>query len=123
MNTLAYLASSSAMKEKSFLTLTPGVNVIKLSSLRRWFGGKIKQVSEASLMFENKEGILTEGEGSVQLTSLYKFWNICFAYWNYIFLFYKTTFLKDEVNRTDPSPSGKAFLIKVILGFCHYSKY
>jgi hypothetical protein len=33
MNTLAYLASSSAMKEKSFtksfITLTPGVNVIK----------------------------------------------------------------------------------------------
>ncbi len=29
-NTLAYQASSSAMKEKSFITLTPGVNVIKL---------------------------------------------------------------------------------------------
>jgi hypothetical protein len=31
-NTLAYLASSSAMKEKSFITLTPVVNVIKLFS-------------------------------------------------------------------------------------------
>ncbi len=29
-NTLAYLASLSAMKEKSFITLTPGTNVIKL---------------------------------------------------------------------------------------------
>ncbi len=29
-NTLAYLASSSAMKEKSFITLTPGGNPIKL---------------------------------------------------------------------------------------------
>jgi hypothetical protein len=29
-NTLAYLASSSATKEKSFKTLTPGANVIKL---------------------------------------------------------------------------------------------
>jgi hypothetical protein len=28
-NTLAYLALSSAMKEKSFITLTPGANVIK----------------------------------------------------------------------------------------------
>jgi hypothetical protein len=28
-NTLAYLASSSAKKKKSFLTLTPGFNVIK----------------------------------------------------------------------------------------------
>jgi hypothetical protein len=29
-NTLAYLASSSATKKKSFITLTPGLNVIKL---------------------------------------------------------------------------------------------
>jgi hypothetical protein len=29
-NTLAYLALSSAMKKKSFITLTPGVNFIKL---------------------------------------------------------------------------------------------
>ena len=28
-NALAYLASSSAAKEKSFIRLTPGVNVIK----------------------------------------------------------------------------------------------
>ncbi len=28
-NTVAYMASSSATKEKSFITLTPGVNVIK----------------------------------------------------------------------------------------------
>ncbi len=30
MNTLAYLALSSATKEKSLITLTPGVSVIKL---------------------------------------------------------------------------------------------
>ncbi len=30
MNILAYLALSSATKEKSFITLTPGANVIKL---------------------------------------------------------------------------------------------
>jgi hypothetical protein len=29
-NTVAYLASSSAMKKKSFITLTPGVDVINL---------------------------------------------------------------------------------------------
>ncbi len=29
-NTLAYLASPSAMKEKSFIKLTPGVRVIRL---------------------------------------------------------------------------------------------
>jgi hypothetical protein len=28
-NTLAYLASSSAMKEKSFITLTPGAQYFK----------------------------------------------------------------------------------------------
>jgi hypothetical protein len=34
--TLAYLASSSAMKEKSFITLTPEIEVIKLfSSLQK----------------------------------------------------------------------------------------
>ncbi len=32
MNTLAYLALSAAAKEKSFITLAPGVNVIKLFS-------------------------------------------------------------------------------------------
>ncbi len=32
MNTLAYWASSTVMKEKSFITLTPGINVIKLFS-------------------------------------------------------------------------------------------
>jgi hypothetical protein len=30
MNTLGYFASPSATKEKSFMTLTPGVNVLKL---------------------------------------------------------------------------------------------
>jgi hypothetical protein len=30
MNTLAYLASSSATKEKSFITLTPGGNFINI---------------------------------------------------------------------------------------------
>jgi hypothetical protein len=29
VQTLAYLALSSAMKEKSFITLTPGVNIVK----------------------------------------------------------------------------------------------
>ncbi len=29
-NTLAYLASSTVMKEKSFITLTPGATVVKL---------------------------------------------------------------------------------------------
>jgi hypothetical protein len=32
INTLAYLASSSVMKKKGFITLTPGVNVMKLFS-------------------------------------------------------------------------------------------
>jgi hypothetical protein len=31
-NTLAYLASSTVTKEKSFIRLTPGVNVLKLFS-------------------------------------------------------------------------------------------
>ncbi len=31
-NTLAYLASSTVTKEKCFIALTPGVNVIKRSS-------------------------------------------------------------------------------------------
>jgi len=52
------------------------------------------------------EGILTDGEGSARLTSLYRLVQIsCFSYWNYIFLFYKTTYLNEEVNCSEPSPS------------------
>ncbi len=43
-------------------------------------------------------GILTEGEGSVQLTSL--FW-----LQQTLFTLYKTSYLNEEVNRTEPSPS------------------
>ncbi len=54
------------------------------------------------------QGTLTEGEGSVQLTSFY--WRAlisCFWYWkNMWFLhFYKTSYLNKEVNHAEPSPS------------------
>jgi hypothetical protein len=52
------------------------------------------------------QGILTKGEGSVQLTSLFLSVKIsCFPDWNFIFIFYKTTYLNEEVNCTEPSPS------------------
>jgi hypothetical protein len=35
-NTLAYLASSTVTKEKCFITLTPGPNIIKLFTDRRY---------------------------------------------------------------------------------------
>jgi hypothetical protein len=53
------------------------------------------------------QGILSEVEGSVQLTSLY--WPVqinCFPYWNYIFFVTKTTYLNEEVNCTEPSLSS-----------------
>jgi hypothetical protein len=52
------------------------------------------------------QGSLTEREGSVQFTSLYKLVQIaCFLFGTVLFSFYKTTNLNEEVNRTDPSPS------------------
>jgi hypothetical protein len=52
------------------------------------------------------QGIVTEGEVSLRLTSLYWLVQInCVSYWNYIFLFCKTTYLNEDVNCTEPSPS------------------
>ncbi len=52
------------------------------------------------------QGSLTEREGSVQFTSLYKLVQIgCFLFGTVLFSLYKTTYLNEEVNRTDPSPS------------------
>jgi hypothetical protein len=50
-----------------------------------------------------KQGILFKGEGSVQLTSLYQLvQTCCFSNKNDIFLFYKTTYLNEEVNCDEP---------------------
>ncbi len=48
-------------------------------------------------------GFLTEGEGSIRLTSLYLVQISCFLYWSYIFLFYKITNLHEEVDSAEPS--------------------
>jgi hypothetical protein len=50
-----------------------------------------------------RQGILTEGEGSVQLTSLCLL--VPFDIANIIYLFYQTSYLNEEVNCTEPSPS------------------
>ena len=57
---LAYLASSSAMKEKSFITLTPSVHFIKLFSLlqitrpNKLEGLSLETLSSQVLEFEGK---------------------------------------------------------------------
>jgi hypothetical protein len=52
------------------------------------------------------QGSLTEGEGSVQLTSLYQFRSAAFHIENInIYLYYKTRCLNEEVNCTESSPS------------------
>jgi hypothetical protein len=52
------------------------------------------------------QGSLTEGKGSVQLTSLYRLVRISFFLcWKYYLPFYKTSYLNEEVNRTEPSGS------------------
>ncbi len=52
-------------------------------------------------------GSLTEGEGSVQLTSLYFLFEISsLLYWKlYLPFFTRTSYLNEEVNCTEPSPS------------------
>ncbi len=51
------------------------------------------------------QGSLTEREGSVQLTSLFKKVQISSFYFEYItYLFHRTGYLNEEVNSTEPSP-------------------
>ncbi len=65
--------------------------------------GFVKDCVEVGLL---RPGILTEGEGSVQLTSLYKPVQISrFNAENIHFLLYTTNYLNEEVKRTGPSPS------------------
>jgi len=47
-------------------------------------------------------GILTEGEGSMQLSSLLR--SATFQTETIFILFFKTTYFDEEVNRTEPSP-------------------
>jgi hypothetical protein len=71
--------------------------------LYNFFAGKLR--SDTRRM-EFYLGILTEREESVQLTSSYNLVLICsFSLWRFTFIFYKTTYLNEEVNCTDPFPS------------------
>jgi hypothetical protein len=54
------------------------------------------------------QGSLNEGEGSVWLTSLLTSVDQLFLYRIYYLHFYKTSYLKVEVNRTEPSPTVSA---------------
>ncbi len=56
------------------------------------------------------QGILTEREGSVQLTSLCLLVQIS----SFFFFFYKTTFLNEEVNRTRGLPLLLGFPAKAL---------
>jgi hypothetical protein len=51
-NPLAYWASSSVMKEKSFITLTPGVNGVKYFSLSLL--GQISKLRDLGKYFQAK---------------------------------------------------------------------
>ncbi len=53
---------------------------------------------------ESQQGTLTEGEGSVQLTSLSdQIRSDAFVITNIFFLFFLTSYLNEEVKRTEPS--------------------
>jgi hypothetical protein len=56
-----------------------------------------------------KQGTLTEGEDSVQFTSLFR--SAAFDTTNTNF-FYETSYLNEEVNRTDPFPSVRVPCLK-----------
>jgi hypothetical protein len=69
-----------------------------------------------------KQGTLTEEEGSVQLTSLYYFRSATFdTANNYLLLFYKTSYLKEEVNCTEPFPSVSILCMQYTKKFCGIS--
>ncbi len=79
------------------------------------------------------QGTLTEGEGSVRLTSLHELVQISCFLTETIF-FYRTTYLNDEVNRTDPSPpfqmlaqgaltkEGRISTVDLIVKISHFVK-
>ncbi len=55
---------------------------------------------------EKRQGSLTEVEGLVQLTSLYKLISVIYYInQNIIYIFHKTSYLNEEVKCTQPSPS------------------
>jgi hypothetical protein len=70
---------------------------------------KTKQRCDTEKILKSRidQGSLTEVEGSVQFTSLYLLAYIsCFLYGKYYLLFfYKTSYLNEEANCTDPSLS------------------
>ncbi len=56
------------------------------------------------LVMKIQQESLNEGEGSVQLTSLYQFKSARFNTENVIYLYHRTSDLNEEVNCTKPSP-------------------
>jgi hypothetical protein len=62
-----------------------------------------------------KQGILAEGEGSVPQASSYQHAQISyFSRRNCTFLFYKTSYLLEEANCTDTSPSARIPCMKAL---------
>ncbi len=48
-------------------------------------------------------GSLTEGKDTIQLTSLYYYLSYISCFYKHYLLFYKSSYLNEEVNRTEPS--------------------
>ncbi len=68
------------------------------------------------------QGILTEGKGSVQLTSLYLLAYIShfFLSKNIIYIINKTHYLNEEVDSTEPSPSVRGHCLPPRLSLSLY---
>jgi hypothetical protein len=72
----------------------------------------LKLITRARLLYHKKQGVLTEGEGSVQLISLHNFKSAAFNSAKILFLFLQNKLSQPkEVNCTKPSPQ-KGFLGK-----------
>jgi hypothetical protein len=57
------------------------------------------------LIDQGQQGILTKGKSSVQFTPLYQLVRLApISVENIIYLFYKTSYLSEEVNCSKPSP-------------------
>ncbi len=64
------------------------------------------------------QGSLTEGEGSVRSPCTNKFSSAAFTIEHIIYLCYKTTYLNEEVNCTEPPPSFSVPWTDIIKLFC-----
>ncbi len=111
-NTLSYY---KLLKKKSFITLTTGVGIFSISVAWMFQLRKVYRFFAATTfpqpdILPNTQGILPEGDiSTVDLLApcTNQFRPVAFHTEACIFLFYKTTYLRKEVNCTEPFPSAR----------------